>query len=166
MRQMMMSRRWILLIVLSLLLNVSCTTQSSPSTTQSGPPGTSVPVVLPGELVVPDCDGAALCAGGFFLDDGVFYYLDCSAIKDSAVTDTVIGRGELYDEEVTANEIEGVPRTVMVAVSLPGGLCQDDSEALSEWRMAFPSTADITVVQETMCRVGELTEGQIAANRC
>lgn len=127
---------------------------------------TTVPVASPGELVVPDCDDTGLCAAGFVLDDGIFYGLSCRAVRDAEVSDEVLGRGQLEGEEVTVNAVEGIDRDVMVAVSLPGGLCHDGAEALSGWSVAFPSTVDDAVARETLCQVGELTEAQRVADGC
>lgn len=157
-----MSRHWTLLIAVALLFATACTSQSRPTATLA-PEGTLVPE---GGLLTQDCDDAGACVVGFTLDDGVFYNLGCTAVKDSAVTATVIGRGELQYQEVTVNLIEGVDRSVMVAVSLPGGLCRDDSVALSGWSMAFSSKAAQAAIQEAVCQVGELTDGERAANGC
>ena len=150
------SHRWTLLVVVALLCATACTTQSTPITT----------LVPEGGLLTPDCADTGACIVGFILDNGLFYNLDCAAVKDSAVTDTVIGRGELQDQEVIVKLIEGVARSVMVAVSLPGGLCQEDSVALSGWSMAFPETTAIADILESICRVGELTDDQRIANGC
>lgn len=150
--------RWPLLIVAALLSVAACSVQTTPTTTPARAPE--------GGLLTPDCDDMGACTVGFILDDGVRYNLDCAAVKNSAVTNTVIGRGGLQDQEVTVNLIEGVDRSVMVAVSLPGGLCQDGSVVLSDWSMAFGETAAIADVLETICRVGELTDDQRVVNGC
>lgn len=109
-----------------------------------------------------------MCALGFVLDDGIFYNLDCAAIKDWVVTDRVLGRGDFEGEAVTVNEIEGVERSLMVAVSLPGGLCtgEPDEQPLSDWTMAFPAGADNPALLQAICSIGELTDAQRDANGC
>ncbi|HZD23736.1 MAG TPA: hypothetical protein VE569_10105 [Acidimicrobiia bacterium] len=125
----------------------------------------------PGGLLVPECDdvnGAAACAEGFVLDNGVFYALDCAAIDESAVTHHVLGAGEFEGESVTVNEIADVDRSLMVAVSLPGGLCTGgpNEQPLSAWTMAFPMGADNEALLQAVCSVGVLTDAQKDANGC
>jgi hypothetical protein len=120
----------------------------------------------PGGLVVPDCDDSASCPAGFVLGDGVFYNLGCRAVREADVTSEVLGRGRLDDESVTVNAIEGIDRSVMVAVSLPGGLCEEGDQALSHWTGAFPPSVDDEALQEANCSVGELTEVQRIADGC
>lgn len=115
---------------------------------------------------MPGCDDTAACAAGFVLDDGVFYHLDCGAVRNSAVSDEVIGTGEFEGQTVTVNTVEGVPRSVMVAVSLPGGLCAEGDEPATDWTMAFPEGADTDVLQGAFCEVGELSAAQRQANGC
>jgi hypothetical protein len=127
---------------------------------------TTVPIVAAGGLVVPDCNDTASCAAGFILDNGVFYNLGCRAVRDAQVTAEVLGRGQLDGESVTVNAIEGIDRAVMVAVSLPGGLCEEGDQPLSKWTGAFASTIDDDVLREANCSVGELTEAQRVADDC
>jgi hypothetical protein len=131
-------------------------------------PTTTLPAAPHGGLVVPECDDVELgsCAAGFVLDGGIFYDLGCAAIRNSAVSDEVIGRDELESETVTINTIEEVSSTVMVAVSLPGGLCAESDRALSDWSMAFPQGADGETLLQAICAVGELSPTQREANDC
>lgn len=126
----------------------------------------TLPLPPTGGLVVPGCDDTAACASGFVLDDGVFYNLDCGAVRNSAVSDEVIGSGEFEGQIVSVNLVEGVSRSVMVAVSLPGGLCAEGDEAVTDWTMAFPQGADQDAVLEAACEVGELSTAQRLANGC
>jgi hypothetical protein len=129
---------------------------------------TSLPAAPAGGLVVPECDDVevGLCVAGFVLDDGLFYNLSCSAVRDSAVSDEVIGEGEFEGEMVVVYTLETVPRTVMIAVSLPGGLCAEGDQVLSDWSMAFPQGADSTALMEAVCDAGEFSAAQSEANDC
>lgn len=98
------------------------------------------PSVPTGGLVVPPCDDTAACASGFFLDDGVFYAVGRTAIRDAAVSNEVIGIGEFEGETVTVNVLQDVPRDVMVAISLSGGLCNEGDEAVSRWSSRLEAT--------------------------
>jgi hypothetical protein len=129
---------------------------------------TTMLAAQPGGLVVPECDDEAMCQLGFVLDNGVFYGLECTAVADSVVTDQVLGRGELEGEVVTVNIIEGVAPTLMVAVSLPGGLCTGEpgEQPMSDWSMAFPEGTDNQALLTAICEVGELSPAQVEANGC
>lgn len=129
---------------------------------------TSTVIAPDGGLIVPECDDVELgaCAAGFVLDDGVFYNLGCGAVRDSAVSDEVIGEGEIEGEMVTVNTLDGMPRTLMVAVSLPGGLCAEGDRVLSDWSMAFPQGVDNEALVEAVCAVGEMTATQREVNDC
>lgn len=124
------------------------------------------PHVPTGGLVVPECDDTSACAAGFVLDDGVFYAVGCTAIRDSAVSDEVIGGGEFEGQTITVNLLEGVPRDVMVAVSMPGGLCKEGDEAVSQWSMVFPTGGDQGAVTQAICDVGEMSDADRRANGC
>ena len=126
----------------------------------------TLPPAPTGGLVVPECNDTGMCAAGFVLDDGVFYNLDCGAVRSSAVSDEVIGSGEFEGQIVSVNTVEGVSRNVMVAVSLPGGLCAEGDEAVTGWSMAFPQGADQDAVLEAACEFGELSAAQRRANGC
>jgi hypothetical protein len=124
------------------------------------------PSVPTGGLVVPPCDDTAACASGFLLDDGVFYAVGCTPIRDAAVSGEVIGSGEFEGETVTVNVLQDVPRDVMVAISLPGGLCNEGDEAVSQWSMVFPTGGDQNAVTQAICEVGELSAAERQANGC
>jgi hypothetical protein len=124
------------------------------------------PGVPTGGMVVPPCDDTAACASGFLLDDGVFYAVGCTAIRDAAVSDEVIGSGEFEGEMVTVNVLHDVSRDVMVAISLPGGLCNEGDEAVSQWSMVFPTGGDQDAVTQAICEVGELSAAERQANGC
>ena len=115
----------------------------------------------------PACDDEGACAAGFLLD-GVFVGLDCTPIKESAVTPVVIAAGRVSGEDVTVNVIDGVDPAVMMAISLPGGGCsEDDLEARrSAWSLAIPDLTDHDRRREAVCRVGDLTEQLLLANGC
>lgn len=118
----------------------------------------------PGVLVVPDCPDTADCAAGFVLD-GVFYSVECTAVQSGLVTDEEIGRGDFAGMFVTVNLIEGVDPEVLVAVSLPGGICREDELVTSGWSAAFRTT-DVVTIQKAICAVGDLNEAQQVANGC
>ncbi len=124
------------------------------------------PTVPTGGLVIPPCNDTAACASGFLLDDGVFYAVGCTAIRDSAVSDEVIGRGEFEGKTVTVNVLQDVPRDLMVAVSLPGGLCKEGDEAVSDWSMVFPTGGDQNAVSKAVCDVRELSAEERQVNGC
>jgi hypothetical protein len=54
----------------------------------------------------------------------------------------------------------------MIAVGLPGGLCAEGDQVLSEWSMAFPQGADPESPMEAICDAGELSAAQREANDC
>lgn len=132
------------------------------------PTTATLPIAATGGLVVPECDDEAMCALGFVLDDGIFYNLDCAAISDPFVTDEILGQGQLEDQSVTVKRIDGVDRSLIVAVSLPGGLCTGESDEAprSNWTAAFPEGADCDALLAAICRVGELSDAQGEANGC
>lgn len=117
---------------------------------------------------MPECNDVELgaCVAGFVLDDGIFYNLSCSAVRESAVSDEVIGEGEFEGEMVVVHTLETVPRSVMIAVSLPGGICAEGDQVLSDWSMAFPQGADPESLTEAICDAGELSAAQSEANDC
>ncbi len=120
-----------------------------------------------GELVVPDCEGNASCAAGFLLNE-VFYALSCAAVRDSMVTDDVIGVGDLYGDTVSVNLVEGVADSVLVAVSVPGGFCSDNDpdERHTNWSVAFPEGADQAAFAQAICQVADLSASQRLTNGC
>lgn len=140
--------------------SVTSHTDPTPTTTS-----TSASIVPSGGLVVPECADTGMCAAGFVLDDGVFYNIDCSAIRESAVSDEVIGEGDIDVYEVSVNLLVDVPRSVLVAVSQGGGFCGFD-EFSSEWVAAFPDGVDNPALLEAICDVGELSAAQREANGC
>ena len=129
---------------------------------------TSMPSTPTGGLVVPECNDVEFgsCVAGFVLDDGLFYSLSCSAVRNSAVSDEVIGEGDFEGRMVTVHTLREIPRTVMVAVSLPGGVCAEGDRVLSEWSMAFPQGAENGALIEAVCTAGELSAAQREANDC
>lgn len=157
--------------LLLLLVESACSpaTQAE-STTTALPSGTASGdwprPAEPGGLAVPECAGDASCAISFALDDGIVYSVSCSAVRESTVADDVIGRGQLQSQEVTVNRIGGVARSVMVAVSLPGGLCAEDDVVRSPWSMAFPEAVDDVAARRASCEVGDLSGDQREANDC
>lgn len=153
--------------------NAAASPTSSLATTETSLPldtssTTSLPAAPTGGLFVPECNDVDLgvCAAGFVLDDGMFYNLSCSAVRDSAVSEEVIGEGEFEGEMVVVHTLETVPRSVMIAVSLPGGLCAEGDQVLSDWSMAFPQGANQESLTEAICDVGELSAAQREANGC
>lgn len=118
--------------------------------------------------MVPECRDSGSCAAGFVLDDQVFYHLGCLAVRNTAVSDEVLGQGEIDGQPVTASAVESQPRSLMVAVSLPGGVCSetDPDTPLSDWTMAFPDGADNAAVRQAICEAGELSAVQREANGC
>lgn len=69
---------------------------------------------------------------------------------------------------MTVNAIDGVDRSLIVAVSLPGGLCtgEPDEDARSNRTAAFPIGADNRALLAAICRVGDLSDAQREANGC
>ena len=130
---------------------------STQSTTPAGP----------GELVVPECNDEAMCPEAFIID-GLFYSVGCTAIRDSAVSDYVIGSGDLHGEPATVHRITGVDETVMVALSFPSGSCSenDPNERHTSWSMAFADGADQADISAAVCDVGELSPAQRLADGC
>ena len=108
-----------------------------------------------------------MCAAGFNLN-GAFYALSCVGLRDSVVADEEVGRGNLYGEEVTANRVEGYPPTLIVAVSIEGGMCseEDPDQGPTAWSMAFSGDTKQTPVVGAVCEVGELSAAQWLANGC
>lgn len=132
---------------------------------QSSSPSTStIPPVPTGGVVVPECDDEAACAAGFFLDDGIFYHLDCVVVAEEAVSEEVKGSGHLYGEGVSVNLVNETSRDVVVAVSKGGGFCSD--EPTSDWVIAYPEGVDNAALLEVLCEVGELSAAQRLANDC
>ena len=136
--------------------------------------GTTPATSVPGSISAPPpCDDEGACEAGFLLD-GAFISLDCTPIKESAVTTEVIAAGRVEGEDVTVNAIEGVDPSVMMAISLPGGGCtdgEDPDERFSAWSLAipsatFPDRVDHERLLEAVCRVGDLSARQREANEC
>ena len=157
-------RRGLIALLVGLALIPACSDAASVDAATS----TSMMIAPAGGLIVPECDDVELgaCAAGFVLDDGIFYNLGCTAIRDSAVSDEMIGEGQLEGETVTVNTLDEIPGTVMVAVSLSGGLCAEGDRVLSDWSMAFPQGVDNEALLEAVCAVGEMTATQREANDC
>lgn len=167
----------------------STTASSAPPVAHNAPSSTSTPpraadpvrpvetapaISVPGSIsAAPPCDDEGACAEGFLLDDA-FIMLDCTPIKESAITTEVIATGRVRGEEVTVNAIEGVDPAVMMAISLPGGSCsdgEDPDERFSAWSLAipsvtFPDRVDHGRLREAVCRVGDLSARQREANEC
>ena len=108
-----------------------------------------------------------MCPIAFVLN-GVFYSVGCTAIRDSAVTEDVIGSGDFHGEAVTVNRIAGVDDEVMVALSIPGGDCSDidPDERRTPWSMAFGDYDDLAAITAVVCDVGELSAAQRLADGC
>lgn len=85
---------------------------------------------------------------------------------DGDGTCRALDSGEFEGETVTVNLLDGVPRDVMVAVSLPGGLCKEGDEAVSDWSMVFPTGGDQDAVSKAVCEVGELSAAERQVNGC
>lgn len=135
---------------------------------------TASAISVPGSISAPPpCDDESACVEGFLLDDA-FISLDCTPIKESAITTEVIAAGRVAGEDVTVNAIEGVDPAVMMAISLPGGGCtdgEDPDERFSAWSLAiptatFPDRLDHERLREAVCRVGDLSARQREANEC
>lgn len=120
----------------------------------------------PGEvptLVEPECDGGGDCATGFVLAD-TSYALSCGAVRPDAVSEETLARGELSWDEVEVRSVEGVSSDVLVAVSVEGGLCDDDDVPLSPWSMAFPTDAPQSELEAAICAV--VVDEHRARNNC
>ena len=89
-------------------------------------------------------------------------------LRDSVVTGEEVGRGNLYGEEVTANRVEGYPPTLIVAMSIDGGMCseEDPDQRSTAWSLAFSEETEQTPVLHAVCEVGELSAAQWLANGC
>jgi len=138
------------------------TTVSSTGTTM-GPISDDVPV-----LELAEREEGGLCAF-FFELDGVSYSLSCAAIRDEAVTDQVIGAGTPYGDQLTVNLIDGVDPAVMVAISLPGGYCDEnapDDEVHTSWSMMFPDGANQQDLEAAVCSVGAFAPLLAEVNGC
>lgn len=130
----------------------------------TGPDGPSAgsPAEVP-TLVEPECDDGGDCAAGFVLAD-TFYALSCGAVRPDAVSEETLARGELSWEEVEVRSVEGVSSDVLVAVSVEGGLCDDDDVPLSPWSMAFPMGASESELEAAICAV--VVDEHRARNNC
>lgn len=154
------------------IITVACA-DAAPTrqTTSSSPPTTSVtqPLVVPkpGEFFVPPCIDSNECVAGFVLDD-VFFSVSCVGVRESAVSDEVIGRGNWNGEEVSVNGVEGFNESLLVAVSTDGGYCseEDPDQRLSQWSFAFSEKMEQAPVIGAVCEVGELSAAQRLANGC
>jgi len=114
----------------------------------------------------PECDDTGFCEYLFELE-GIGYSLSCAGVRPDAVTDQVLGTGVLDGIEVTVNLISGVDPAVTVAVSLPGGDCDDDGEiVISPWRMTIPGRPDERALLNAVCLVGALTPAEAELNGC
>lgn len=142
---------------------------SSPVATTAGPPPIdAAPSIDSGELIEPVCDDDSACASGFYLD-GVFFGLDCTAIRADAVTTDVVGVGTVTGQQVTANEIADIDPSSFVAVDLPGGgACyeEDPSEPTSPWSLAIRQDASAEQIRDTVCRVADYTPERRQTNDC
>ena len=117
------------------------------------------------EDVLPE---GGLGARGFDLGEHG-YQVSCGAVSADAVTDEVLGTGELSNDPAEARAIAGVGVDVAVAVNRPGGDCLEGDPlggVLSDWSFAFASGADRAAAQQATCTVGALTPTQELANRC
>lgn len=123
-----------------------------------GQPMSGVPT-----LVEPECDDGGDCAAGFVLAD-TFYALSCGAVRPDAVSEETLARGELSWEEVEVRSVKGVSSDVLVAVSVEGGVCDDDDVPLSPWSMAFPRGASQSELEAAICAV--VMEEHRARNDC
>jgi len=154
--------------LLGFVVVVACS-DASPTTTgvAQSPTETTAATPATGELVEPECVEGGLCAAGFNLN-GAFYALSCVGLRDSAVTGEEVGRGNVYGEDVTANRVEGYPPTLIVAVSIDGGMCseEDPNQRPTAWSMAFSEDIEQAPVLGAVCEVGELSEAQWLANGC
>ena len=105
-----------------------------------------------------------MCIAGFDLD-GAFYVLSCIGVRDSVVTGDEIGRGMIYGEEVTVNRVQGYPPTLLVAMSLDGGMCseEDPDQRLTGWSLAYAQDAQL---DDAVCVVGDLSASQRLASAC
>lgn len=159
-------------VVVTIALVVSACAAEEPSSetvttrrpTTEAPTTTTEPVPDPRALYVPDCDDASDCAAGFVLNE-VFYSVGCIAIKEEFVTEETLGGGDFSGTAVSVNIVEGVDPSQFVALSLPGGQCQEGDEATSTWSMAFDGEPKPTD-RAAICKVGLLTEPQLLANVC
>jgi hypothetical protein len=137
------------------------TLAQSPATLEQPPPPTSTTVPNPPgadnevrpnavrELIEPPCDDEAMCAAGFYLD-GVFFGLDCTAIRTSAVTAEVLGAGTVFGQQVTANVIADIDSSTVVAVSLPGGGACYEEEPSSPWSLAIRQGASQDTIRDAV----------------
>ena len=110
----------------------------------------------------------ALSPRGFDLGEHG-YNVSCAAVSADAVTDDVLGTGELLDDPAEARAIAGVAVDVAVAVNRPGGDCLEGDPlggVLSDWSFAFAAGAGSTAAQQATCTAGAITPTQELANRC
>ena len=112
------------------------------------------------------CGNSAGCPAGFDLDE-VFYGMGCTAVAPQFVSDVSLG-SPVTTNGVAADvrEVEGVPTDVLVAVEAPidcGTAIRVNGEA---WVAAFPLDSPKAEAGEAICRVGDLSASQRAANDC
>lgn len=111
------------------------------------------------ELIEPPCDDDASCALGFYMN-GVFFGIDCTAIKPSAVTPEVRGAGTVSGQHLTAKVIAEIDPSNFVAVSLRGGggcYDEDPSEPASPWILAIRDGLSPDTINDAVCAVADDT---------
>jgi hypothetical protein len=68
----------------------------------------------------------------------MFYNLSCNAVRDSSVSEEMIGEADFEGKMVLVHKLENGPSVRDDAVSLPGGLYAEGDQFLSESSMEFP----------------------------
>ena len=144
-------------------------TATEPSVLADAPDETSATSGGPKVITEPPaCDDEAACAAGYTVD-GQFVGLDCTPIKPLAVTSIVVAEGQVAGRDLSMNVIDGIDPSVMMAINIPAGGCSDGAdpeERWSAWSLAIADGSDHEGLLDAVCRVGELSPTQQAANGC
>jgi hypothetical protein len=107
------------------------------------------------------------CVGAIQLN-GHFYALGCTAVRATAVSDRVVGRGSYFQETVEVRAMHNVDPSLILAISRAGG-CMGGEPKRSSWSFAFlegERGANMRYVAEVVCRVGIHTPAEKADSRC
>ncbi len=89
--------------------------------------------------------------------DGTFYAHSCAGVRETAVSDEVLGSGEINGQRLQANGIDGVGADRVVAVNLPAARCErrGRDEGDSGWSLANADGTRLSSLKVLLCDVGE-----------
>jgi hypothetical protein len=100
-----------------------------------------------------------------FLVRGTFHAISCGAVRPDAVSGERVAVGRYAGRSTEVRRLDDVEAGVLLAVRLPGGLCDDeDRRPLSQWSMLLPAGAETADQNKVICEVA--VAEHLERNKC